>query len=189
MVAKEKEGKDDSWFSAFKKLIHLDEEAAMLVWSKAYKGLSTNEISLHTFWGRVEGELNRKLPDSKNDIWFSGMADHPYPEMLELVKDLQRRGIVTAVLSNNIQIVGDELRRLKLFEEFSPVLLSNEVGIAKPSVEIYELMLSKLGLPGNECVFIDDRLQNLGPAQQLGMHTILAGSIAQDNVKQIMGLL
>lgn len=186
VIAKESAG---GWFEEFKKLLELGDERAQPLWLRAYEGLNTNKIDFDTFWSRVEIESGRKLPENRNDIWLSGMADKPYKEMMHLVENLQAKGLITAIMSNNVEIVGNELRRLNLFEKFDPVVLSHEVGIAKPDVGIYELMLKKLNISAESCIFIDDRSQNLEPAQRLGMRTVLAGSNIQDNIKQIMNLI
>ena len=60
-----------------------------------------------------------------------------------------------------------------VYAKFSPVLLSNEVGLIKPEEEMYQKMLELLNLKANECVFIDDREEHLAPAIQLGMKPIL----------------
>jgi HAD superfamily hydrolase (TIGR01509 family) len=44
----------------------------------------------------------------------------------------------------------------------------------KPDLEIYEQVLGKLKVKPEEILFIDDQLENIEPAQKLGMHTVLA---------------
>jgi epoxide hydrolase-like predicted phosphatase len=55
---------------------------------------------------------------------------------------------------------------------FDGVVISGEVGIRKPSREIYEMATQKIGLPPRECVFVDDLPFNLKPAAELGMATV-----------------
>ncbi|MBT1187934.1 HAD-IA family hydrolase [Streptomyces sp. CJ_13] len=40
--------------------------------------------------------------------------------------------------------------------------------------EIYQLALDRMGLAGEECVFVDDHPVNLPPAAALGITTVLA---------------
>ena len=45
----------------------------------------------------------------------------------------------------------------------------------KPDIEFYELVLDENDLKPQETVFIDDSEQNLPPARELGINTILLG--------------
>ncbi len=47
------------------------------------------------------------------------------------------------------------------------------VGMRKPDSEIYELTLERLGLPAEECLFIDDFAHNCAAAEALGMTTVV----------------
>jgi HAD superfamily hydrolase (TIGR01509 family) len=51
-------------------------------------------------------------------------------------------------------------------------VISGEVGIRKPAPEIYALGAEAIGLPPQECVFVDDLPGNLKPARELGMTTV-----------------
>lgn len=94
------------------------------------------------------------------------------PEMLEVAAAARRSGRRTAILSNNIRdwdwrpVVGaDEL--------VDVVVDSSEVGLRKPDEAIYRLTMERLGIDdASRCVFLDDFVWNLAPAQRLGMHTI-----------------
>jgi HAD superfamily hydrolase (TIGR01509 family) len=58
---------------------------------------------------------------------------------------------------------------LELFDELS---FSCELGKNKPEPEIYEICLSRLGLLPNECLFVDDSLENVEGAIKVGIHAI-----------------
>jgi HAD superfamily hydrolase (TIGR01509 family) len=62
---------------------------------------------------------------------------------------------------------------------FDAVVLSGEVGIAKPSVEIFELMAERIGFAPSECVMIDDLVDNIEGAEMAGMKTVLFQTTAQ----------
>jgi putative hydrolase of the HAD superfamily len=62
---------------------------------------------------------------------------------------------------------------------FDAVVLSGEVGIAKPSVEIFELMAERIGVTPPECVMIDDLVDNIEGAEMAGMKTILFQTTTQ----------
>jgi FMN phosphatase YigB (HAD superfamily) len=45
--------------------------------------------------------------------------------------------------------------------------------VRKPDPRIYQIALRKIGLPADECVFVDDKAENLMPAMEAGMKVIL----------------
>lgn len=57
--------------------------------------------------------------------------------------------------------------------------MSHTVKLTKPEHPIYELLLSRYGLTAQECVFIDDRLDNVNAAKELGIHGIQFLNITQ----------
>ncbi len=46
----------------------------------------------------------------------------------------------------------------------------------KPNPDPYRQVLQKLALSGNQCVMVEDQLQNLQTAKQFGMKTVLVGT-------------
>jgi len=54
-------------------------------------------------------------------------------------------------------------------EDFDEVLLSYELGRCKPDPQFFVLGLRKLGVQADECVFIDDRPDNVAAASSLGI--------------------
>ena len=54
-------------------------------------------------------------------------------------------------------------------EDFDDVLLSYELGRCKPDPQFFVLGLRKLGVQADECVFIDDRPDNVAAASSLGI--------------------
>jgi len=64
------------------------------------------------------------------------------------------------------------IRRFGLRKSFSAFFSSCYLGTRKPGVEIYRKALDVTQREPAECVFIDDRAENLVSARQLGMHTI-----------------
>lgn len=51
--------------------------------------------------------------------------------------------------------------------------MSTEVGLVKPAKEIYRLVLSRLGIGAEECVFVDDKKANVEMAAEMGMSAII----------------
>ena len=100
---------------------------------------------------------------------FAGMG--PDEPMIEAVKSAKRAGIKTGLISNSW---GDGRYDRDSFEEmFDGVVISGEVGMHKPEPEIFLLGAERIGLPAEECVFVDDLRENCAGAEEVGMTAIL----------------
>jgi epoxide hydrolase-like predicted phosphatase len=102
------------------------------------------------------------------DRLFAGSA--PDHEMLEAVRRARAGGIRTGLVSNSWGT--RRYPRELLAELFDGVVISGEIGIRKPSPEIYALGAQSIGLAPEACVFVDDLPFNLAPAAELGMATV-----------------
>lgn len=86
----------------------------------------------------------------------------------------------TALLSNvGRGFVESLFTAEELKELFDAEVLSNEVGMAKPSAGIYRLAAGRLGIAPEQCVMIDDSKRNVEGAQAVGMRGILYQNVDQ----------
>jgi putative hydrolase of the HAD superfamily len=91
--------------------------------------------------------------------------------MLTAVARSREAGLKTALLSNSWGLGG--YPRDRIDDLFDVIVISGEVGMRKPNLDIFELTTEKLGLPGAACVFVDDHGGHLKTAAEHGMKTIL----------------
>ena len=92
------------------------------------------------------------------------------PEMVELVGEVHRH-CTTALLTNNVREAVDWRGELPS-DIFDHIIDSSEVGVRKPSPDIYEELLRRLDRPAEEVVFFDDFEENLPPAAAIGITAI-----------------
>lgn len=99
--------------------------------------------------------------------------------VLDWIREL-RTDYKTALLSN---IGRDSMNRRfseqELQEHFDAVIISGDLGIAKPNTAIYEYAAQQLGVPTEACVFLDDREGHCEGARAAGMQAILYLNLAQ----------
>jgi epoxide hydrolase-like predicted phosphatase len=100
--------------------------------------------------------------------------------MTSLVTRAHTAGIRTALLSNSW---GNEYDRRDWHEMFDTVVISGEVGMRKPEPGIFELVVHRMGLPADKCVFIDDMAHNIVAAQQAGLAGIVHRTFDQTAVE------
>lgn len=92
----------------------------------------------------------------------------------------QRFPVKVGVISNTNYAHSPYVRRLlPELAYFDTVLLSNEVGLAKPDPTIYQRALQQLGVPAQAAIFIDDLEENVVAARQLGLTGIVHHSWEQ----------
>lgn len=103
------------------------------------------------------------------------------PRMVEALRAARANGIRVGLVSNSWGSGGYD--RTLFAELFNGVVISGEVGVRKPSAEIYRLGAEAIGLEPARCVFVDDLGGNLKPALELGMavvhHTAVGETIAR----------
>lgn len=111
-----------------------------------------------------DGLLERMLADLRSE-----------PLVVQAVAELRSRGIKAAVLSNSWGSAPfDPYARFQLGDHYDAVVISDQVGMRKPDPDMFALVLVRLDLPGEQCVFVDDVARYLLPARALGMATIHA---------------
>ncbi len=100
-------------------------------------------------------------------------------EMYRLVEQLRAQRIPVAMLSNIDPHLAGIIRSFGLYEPFNPCLLSFEMGVDKPHLRAFEMLIKKLGMPPAEIVFIDDNPENIEAAKKTGIDAVLFESHAQ----------
>lgn len=92
----------------------------------------------------------------------------------ELITSLQKSGYKVYILSNMspqaFEQAGDDLKCARLADGW---LFSCDCHIVKPDRRIYELLLEKFGLKASECVFLDDKQENVLGGEEVGIKGIV----------------
>jgi HAD superfamily hydrolase (TIGR01509 family) len=106
------------------------------------------------------------------------MHDGPNEDTLELIRELKKEYRIV-LLSNAGKGVVQERLSTEQLALFDAVVVSGEVGFAKPNAKIYQYAAEKVGVDLNECVFTDDHAEYLLGAEAVGMKTILFSDAAR----------
>ncbi|HET7263789.1 MAG TPA: HAD family phosphatase [bacterium] len=102
------------------------------------------------------------------DSWMRYRED-----MWELANVVRTGGVRTAMLSNMSVELCECIRRDRdLSEWFDVVIVSGEVRMTKPDARIYRVCLERVDAEPAECLFVDDRPENVAAAQTFGMRTV-----------------
>ncbi len=104
---------------------------------------------------------------------------------LQILEDLYQTGShrLYALTNWSAETFPIARRRYPFLQYFEGILVSGEERMKKPDREIYQLLLSRYGIPAKRAVFIDDSLKNVQGALACGIHGIhfqSPGQLASD---------
>lgn len=95
-----------------------------------------------------------------------------HDEVWALAARFRAEGGRTAFLSNSGPEVMARVRADRPLEaRFDAVVISCEVGLAKPDPRVFRLCLERLELPAAAALFVDDRADNVEGAASVGLQT------------------
>jgi putative hydrolase of the HAD superfamily len=96
------------------------------------------------------------------------------PDMVEFARAVKQAGLKTAILSNMQHDMLKALRsKFDWLSEFDVQVYSCEIGIVKPSVEIYQKCCEMLGVLPKNSAFLDDKTPNIEGAEKVGIRALL----------------
>lgn len=117
-----------------------------------------------------------------SDNWSVCM--NPLKGAKEFCDYLKNKGYKLFVLSNASDLFYSYFPRLAPLDYFDGIIVSSDYLLLKPDIKIYKLILDKFKLNPEECLFIDDRSENIRGAQKAG----ISGVVFKDNYAEIMEL-
>ncbi len=140
--------------------------------SETAKLATLGKLTTEDHWEAVREALKldpdhyRRVPV---EFWGGDALDTGLVKYLRSMRRLYKTGL----LSN----AWDDLRTVlvqkwKIADAFDELVISAEVGMAKPDPRIYLLAAERLGVLPEEAVFVDDFIENVQGARQVGMQAI-----------------
>ncbi len=113
--------------------------------------------------------LVRRLAEATDYLNFLEL----FPDTLPALEAWRRRGLRLGVVSNAVPSFREAIDRLGLTPYFDTIIISAEVGLAKPDPAIFGLGLARLGLGLGEAFFVDDLPRHVRAAREAGLHAFL----------------
>jgi len=112
-----------------------------------------------------------------------------HEEVWAVAAEFRASGGRTALLFNSgPEVMGRVRADHPLEARFDAVVISCEVGLAKPDPRIFRLCLERLGLPAAVTLFVDDRADNVEAASRVGLATLhFEGPDALDRLRALLG--
>lgn len=133
---------------------------------------TVGKMSAVSHWEAVRQALGlspEEFPSVMEDFWAGDRLDTDLVSEIRLLRPRYK----TALLSNAWDNLRQALERdWGIADAFDEMFISAELGLAKPDSRIYRLALERLNVAPPEAVFVDDFLDNVIAARQLGIHTV-----------------
>ncbi len=161
-----------------------------LNFSKANIELFENEILFRTEWQLLDaGQITQeeaierwvtRYPESEKAIrlFFKNPKRLviPYKDTDNLIRRLHDMGYRVYALSNYSKEMFEyhEKYSIPFLQHLDGYMISAKEKMAKPDTAFYEAFFNRYHLKPEECVFLDDRKENVTAAERCRMHGILA---------------
>jgi 2-haloacid dehalogenase len=131
-------------------------------------------------FAETSAELSAEHPEYAELIaqWgprFTEQLGGMLPGMRDLVLELDAARVPLYAITN---FSGEfwppfRAREADLFDRFRGIIVSGDELLTKPNPAIYHLALDRFGLAAADCVFVDDREDNVAGADGVGMAGVL----------------
>ena len=145
--------------------------------------LQTSEARERRWWARVLARTFERAGCGRPDTavlaagveaFARGNAWRPVKGAVETLRTLAARGLKIALVSNYDSRLHRVAAELGLAPFFDAVIVSSEVGWAKPSPRIYAAALDALGVAPGEALMVGDRLrEDVAGARAAGLGALL----------------
>ncbi len=131
----------------------------------------------------IIAEYSRKYPeDAKVISWFIKHGEYlhvPRPDVWEMVHKLKEAGYAIYLLSNYPEkLFKKHTEYADFMQDIDGMMVSYMIHKKKPDSAIYEALCSKYNLDKAECLFFDDREENVIGAKKYGIDAIQVTSKA-----------
>lgn len=120
-------------------------------------------------------ERSREFPRYADHIMaysrrFPESIPGPVDGMLDIVEALAGRDVPLYAISNFGAESWAQFRpTAPIFDRFADIVISGEEKTIKPDLAIFALALERFGRSADQCLFIDDRLDNIEAGQAIGL--------------------
>lgn len=116
--------------------------------------------------------IKNRTPQYKNELqhamdhWHENLI--PIDGMNDIIKTLKEKGYKIYLLSNTSMRFYEYYEEHPIFDLFDGLLISAKEKLLKPDAAIFHRLLDLFSLKAEECIFIDDILENIKSAISVG---------------------
>ena len=155
---------------------NMNKKYSQNIQEKLFDRFETGQISSFYFLNKLLDLCEKgTTPNQIVDAW-NKMIGPFRPNVVNLLR--QMKGYKVVLLSNTNDIHFDLVMRnwsksysYDFHSLFDQVFLSQKIGKRKPNKDAFEHVMEEMKVSSNNCLFIDDSIQHIKSANELGIHT------------------
>jgi putative hydrolase of the HAD superfamily len=132
---------------------------------------STGAITSDQHWEAIMKRLKRPLdemPSIRQEFFAGDIIDRDILNFLRSLRITHKTGLISNAWSD----LRDYMMREKMIDAFDHIVISAEVGVAKPEPGIFQIALKQAGVSPDEAVFVDDFYVNIEGCEKVGIKGI-----------------
>ncbi len=140
-----------------------------------YEAFERGHLSPEAYFGILRRQLGIQLDDAEMAAGWNRIILDEKPGIRACMLQLKRH-VPLYILTNTNTVHAAEwgARHLSLLEHFDQVFVSSLMGCRKPDAAAYQFVLTHIGVPADEVLFLDDTLENVQGAAAAGMQAVHA---------------
>jgi HAD superfamily hydrolase (TIGR01509 family) len=168
----------------------------------AERGVTLDQLTIDSILGRRIDATARTLidkyhlpdtvpglADAKTEYQITHLAGKvkPMPGLIELLDEIDRRGLAKAIASSGIRRYVDAVLRVNdLLDRFSVIITGDQVAHGKPAPDVFLAAARALNVEPQHCLVLEDAPAGVQAAKAAGMTCIAVPdhSVAQLDLSQ-----
>ena len=167
--------------------ISLKPLAEAVFFCESARRATLGEISESAHWVDVMHGLGlpeEQAPSFSSEFFSGDQLDQALLAFIRSLRPAYRTGLISNAWSGLRGYIVQE----KFEDAFDEMIISAEVGIAKPDPAIFHLALERFGVQPAEAVFVDDFIENIEAARTTGLFAIhfTQPEAAVDELKKLL---
>ena len=142
--------------------------------SKAAQDSTIGLVDPKEIWQNIAYKLNlnqEELQKFFDDFWACDQLDQEFMKFLENCRPNYKTALLTNAWKGARKALADNYGLIE-GKTVDQIIISSEQGVAKPDEKIYDILKEKMKCRFQDILFIDDFIENIQAADQLGIQTI-----------------
>lgn len=170
---------NDNWYKVdkkkgieFSKIYGISYEDIDKAWHTHWHALEKGYIAEDEFFMRILKDSGAKDLDTTKAKQNYRDTQAVIERMPELVRKLSKNYKIYAITNISKEWMEYKLKKFQMQDAFTKIISSAKYHMRKPDSEIFETAIKECHLSPEQCVFIDDNLQNVNAAKSFGFHAL-----------------
>ncbi len=138
---------------------------------------------MRTVKNQLPVSLHQKL-EHLSKTWYQHLS--PISETWTLIQELKKSGYALYILSNASTYFAEHASFFEITKEFDGIVFSGPLKMAKPNSEIYQYLFHSFQLIPEECLFLDDKKENIDAGIKLGMDGVVFDLSVLPQLRQLL---